>query len=405
MKNTCKVLLFVLLIPGFSCVVQRPMPDLQQQPVSEQQGYVNFQVFYDNLSSYGQWVNNPDYGYVWIPDAGPDFVPYSTAGHWVMTDFGWMWLSNYEWGWAPFHYGRWDYNDYLGWFWIPGHEWGPAWVVWRRGGGYYGWAPMRPGITVEMSFRSEYNDVNRWNFVRDRDFDRDDLGRYYIDRRDNDRIIRNSTVINNTYIDNNRRETYIAGPRPNEIQAATGRRIQSVAVRDNDRPGQKFNSQEVQLYRPRVESANETRTKTAPSRVVDQKDVRPPAERNNFNRQNNVQTQPQLKEQQQVQQNPQTEEIRRREELQNKNHQQVQQNQQTEEMKRRQLQNEKVQQAQHQQVQQQQVQQQKQVQNKNLNQKQPTRQELRAQKKQIKQQNKAKTNPPDKKDKKDENEK
>ncbi len=65
-----------------------------------------------------------------------------------MTEYGWTWLSDYPWGWAPFHYGRWDFDNSFGWFWIPGNEWGPAWVTWRRANGYYGWAPMSPGINL-----------------------------------------------------------------------------------------------------------------------------------------------------------------------------------------------------------------------------------------------------------------
>ena len=38
---------------------------------------VNFQVFYDNLSPYGQWIDYPGYGYAWVPGQGQDFVPYS----------------------------------------------------------------------------------------------------------------------------------------------------------------------------------------------------------------------------------------------------------------------------------------------------------------------------------------
>ena len=84
------------------------------------------QVFYDELSPYGTWVNYPDYGYVWVPDAGSDFRPYATNGYWTYTDYGWTWVSNYIWGWAPFHYGRWFYDDYYGWAWVPGNEWAPA---------------------------------------------------------------------------------------------------------------------------------------------------------------------------------------------------------------------------------------------------------------------------------------
>ena len=72
--------------------------------VSAQQSNVSFQVFYDQLSPFGEWVNYSNYGYVWIPDAGPDFEPYSTDGHWIFTEYGWTWMSDYSWGWAPFHY-------------------------------------------------------------------------------------------------------------------------------------------------------------------------------------------------------------------------------------------------------------------------------------------------------------
>ena len=88
--------------------------------ISAQQIDINFQGFYDQLSPYGHWIENPDYGYVWIPIAEPEFTPYLSNGYWVLTDYGWMWVSNYNWGWATFHYGRWDYNDYYGWFWGPG---------------------------------------------------------------------------------------------------------------------------------------------------------------------------------------------------------------------------------------------------------------------------------------------
>jgi len=129
-ETFCWIFAVLFLTLSYSCVIQ--------QPVSAQQENVSFQVFYDQLSPYGQWVDYANWGYVWIPDAGPDFEPYSTAGHWVMTKYGWTWVSEYPWGWAPFHYGRWDFNDDLGWFWIPDTEWGPAWVTWRRANGYYG---------------------------------------------------------------------------------------------------------------------------------------------------------------------------------------------------------------------------------------------------------------------------
>ncbi len=344
MKTVVKIFTIVFLSLTISLI--------NQKVVSAQQGYVSFQVFYDQLSPYGQWVNNQDYGYIWIPDVGSDFAPYSTEGHWVMTDYGWTWVSDYDWGWAPFHYGRWDYDNYYGWFWVPDNEWGPSWVTWRRGNGYYGWAPMRPGISVSMSFGGGYNDADRWNFVRDRDFDRRNLGRYYVNRRDNDFIIRSSTVINNTYVDNSRNVTYISGPRSNDIQIATGRRISSVAIRDNDRPGQRLSNNQLQLYRPKVERSNDSRQGPAPARIMDAKDVRPPAERNASNsRRNNVkQSQPvQSQQQQQMQRREQDPQQKKNIEV-----QQQQQQQQNVEQRQQQQKNAEQQQQQQKNVEQQQ---------------------------------------------------
>src|SRR6202012_4379698 len=115
------------------------------------------QDFYDELSQYGTWISDPQYGDVWVPDVDEDFRPYATNGHWVLTEYGNTWASDYPWGWAAFHYGRWRYDDYYGWEWIPGYEWAPAWVSWREGGGYYGWAPLTPGISVSLSIGGGYN--------------------------------------------------------------------------------------------------------------------------------------------------------------------------------------------------------------------------------------------------------
>ena len=114
------IVIVILLASGFSFLPQKALTD----PIT-----VSFQFFYDQLSPYGQWIDNPEFGYVWIPDAGPGFVPYATEGNWVLTGFGWTWVSGYPWGWATFHYGRWYFDNYYGWIWIPGDEWAPAWVV------------------------------------------------------------------------------------------------------------------------------------------------------------------------------------------------------------------------------------------------------------------------------------
>ena len=247
---------------------------------SAQQSRVSFQVFYDALSPYGQWVDYQNYGYAWIPDVGPDFAPYSTDGYWVNTDYGWTWVSDYEWGWAPFHYGRWAYDNYYGWLWIPDTEWGPSWVNWRMADGYYGWSPMEPGLSITLSFGRPYNSYNdHWNFVRDRDFENRDINRYFVDHSDHARIIRNSTVINTTYIDNSRHTTYVTGPAREDVQRVTGRRINPITIQENNRPGKIQNNGNLKMYRPQIEKNSRLEQKPQPGRVENIKDIKRPAER------------------------------------------------------------------------------------------------------------------------------
>jgi len=252
-----------------------------------QQDYVSLQVFYDELSPYGEWVESPQYGYVWIPDVESDFMPYSTAGQWVNTNYGWTWVSDYPWGWAPFHYGRWDHDNYYGWLWVPDYEWGPSWVTWRSASGYYGWQPMRPGISISLSFGNDYyNNYNDyWMFVSDNDFQRSNISRYYVNQTNRDRIIRNSTVINNTFIDNSRNSTYISGPTRDDVQRTTGKRVSSVAIRENSTPGQVLKNGQLQIYRPNVRKNNDSGQKPAPTRISSREDVKRPSERNAVNRQ------------------------------------------------------------------------------------------------------------------------
>jgi hypothetical protein len=115
---------------------------------------VSINLFYDNLNG-GNWYEMADYGYVWQPDAAtnPDWRPY-TDGYWAYTDVGWTWVSYEDFGWATYHYGRWIRLEDYGWCWVPGYEWGPAWVSWRTGGDYIGWAPLPPTGGGEIVYES-----------------------------------------------------------------------------------------------------------------------------------------------------------------------------------------------------------------------------------------------------------
>lgn len=181
---------------------------------------VSFSVFFNSLSPYGRWSSHPQYGSVWTPAVSADFHPYYTGGRWVMTEYGNTWLSDYEWGWAPFHYGRWFYDDYLGWAWVPDYTWGPGWVNWRTGGGYYGWAPLMPGIQVRLAINLPFN---FWVFIPQRHFMSRNWYRYSAPRTQVTNIYHQTTIINNYYNHNNHEYAY--GPRSSDIQRHTNSRV------------------------------------------------------------------------------------------------------------------------------------------------------------------------------------
>jgi len=227
-------------------------------------GYISDQEFYDQLAPYGTWVQDDYYGDVWIPNVDQDFRPYATNGYWAQTEYGNTWVSDYPWGWATFHYGRWHYDDYYGWEWIPGHHWAPAWVSWRHGGGYYGWAPLDAGISISISIGGGYNAPdNYWVCAPERYMNSPQIYNYYAPHTRVVNIIHNTTIVNNTYVHG--KETYATGPRPADIQAITHRPVTVYKINNAGKPGAASVAHNaINIYRPAVKATPNAR----PARVV-----------------------------------------------------------------------------------------------------------------------------------------
>ncbi|GAA4465426.1 hypothetical protein GCM10023189_46040 [Nibrella saemangeumensis] len=236
--------------------------------------------FYDELAPYGQWMDHPNYGPVWTPRVDRNFQPYATNGHWVVTEYGNTWVSDYAWGWGPFHYGRWFFDDYYGWTWVPGNEWGPAWVSWRSGGGYYGWAPLGPGVNINVNINIP---ARHWVFVPQMYITSPRLYNYCVPRPQVVRIYNNTTIINNVYRSNNR--AYVYGPYRNELEYVTRSRVPVYRIDNMNRPGRPVvRDGYVGLYRPSIRNNGNYRSNRRDNNYPGYGTTRPDNRSNSGNR-------------------------------------------------------------------------------------------------------------------------
>ncbi|MEY2429716.1 MAG: hypothetical protein QOJ40_2601 [Verrucomicrobiota bacterium] len=211
--------------PSASVRVNVPLPSVSVEIRSESD-------FYEPLAPHGEWVVVGSYGRCWRPGhVARDWRPYCN-GRWENTDAGWYWVSDEPWAWATYHYGRWDFTDQYGWYWVPQTQWAPAWVSWHEGGGYVGWAPLQPSVTVSVNgyvgFNQSHVSPRAFVFVKQ--------GQFLEPIRPTMVAVNNTTIINktvtitNTKIVNN---TVInGGPATTAIEKASGRKVQAVPMRD-----------------------------------------------------------------------------------------------------------------------------------------------------------------------------
>jgi len=271
------------LILAAGCIYYVPYPE-EGYPPPEDEGYyeedyrdypsrIDTSYFYDFLAPHGAWVNYAPYGYVWIPYGTKyGWRPY-TYGRWLWTSHAWTWISSYKWGWAPFHYGRWSWDVSLGWFWVPGHIWGPAWVSWRNGGAYIGWAPLPPD--VEFIFGEGIRTLpypipdTLWVFVDGQYFMNSGIYNYVLPVERNYTIVR--TTISKTNIIDRNRVISNQGIDVETMKKLTKTEISEYEIVDSQDPQTTMvRSGEIQVHRPRI-SENE---RVKPKNVLEAKEAK-----------------------------------------------------------------------------------------------------------------------------------
>jgi hypothetical protein len=201
---------------------------------------ISIDFFYDNIGDGGNWVEVADYGYCWQPSvavSNRSWRPY-TDGYWAYTDVGWTWVSYEDFGWATYHYGRWVRIRGRGWIWVPGREWGPAWVSWRTGGDYVGWAPLPPRgggeviydsrpITAQVDIEFDIGPLY-YNFIDVRYIGEPVLReRIFAPEQNVTYITKTVNVTNITYRDN---QVYNYGPDYNTLSRYSTRPIQRLSL-------------------------------------------------------------------------------------------------------------------------------------------------------------------------------
>jgi uncharacterized protein DUF6600 len=213
------------------------------------------------LATCGTWIEVGSYGRCWRPaHITFEWRPYG-CGHWEWTDCGWYWCSDEPWAWACYHYGNWVFESNVGWCWVPGIEWAPAWVSWRFGGGFVGWAPLPP----HGFFFAHVPAPSLFVFVN--------AGHFGDPVRPSTLIVNNTRIINQTTVINNmRRETRSFGGSGSErvfvndgpglaaIEKASHRTFKTVSMREAAR------STPIPAYVSRHFSAPETRQASSKER-------------------------------------------------------------------------------------------------------------------------------------------
>jgi len=115
---------------------------------------------------------------------------------------------------------------------VPHTQWAPAWVSWRQGAGYVGWAPLPPSARIDARGIVEVHETaiapRAFVFVSEQ--------RLLEPVRHTTVIVNNTTVINQTVnitkVQVVNKTVINEGPRPEIIERKSGRKIEAVPVRE-----------------------------------------------------------------------------------------------------------------------------------------------------------------------------
>jgi hypothetical protein len=255
---------FAGIIAGVCCGASRALADLEVSASVQIHAKGEFEA---PLAAHGSWVEVGSYGRCWHPvGVAVEWRPYCT-GEWVWTDCGWYWESDEPWGWACYHYGYWVNDAAYGWVWVPGIEWAPAWVSWRVGGGFIGWAPLPPpGFFFAARPKAEV-----FVFI--------DSGRFGNPVRPSSVIFKNSAIFSKTAeVGGVKRETRNGigvssqrvmvnqGPKVEEVQRFTGKSFRTVPIQEaarrtvpaaSPKHGGPETKSKAESHDPKVQSAHD----------------------------------------------------------------------------------------------------------------------------------------------------
>jgi hypothetical protein len=248
-------------------IAQAEPPPAALQPEAE----ANTGLFLNNLAPYGSWMQHPDYGLVWQPTVetiNADWSPYVDGGQWLYSDSGWYWQSDYTWGWAAYHYGRWVNLPRQGWVWTPGNIWAPAWVAWRASSSYIGWAPLPPGVSLNVLGQLTHNSkpvgpnptfglpASAYTFVSASNLTSRNLPRRAVPAPRVKALMQSSVVLDSYALVNNR--IFNGGASPEAVAAARRRPVPQFALRAISYPedaGPDMARKTLAVYIPAVLSA------------------------------------------------------------------------------------------------------------------------------------------------------